>query len=185
MLKDVLTDAEERMTKTLESLHVDLRTIRTGRASPVLLERIQVDYYGVPTPLNQLSGVTVPEPRLLVIRPWDRNTIGIIEKAILKSDLGLNPTNDGQVIRLIVPQLTEERRRDLSKHVAKRAEEARVAARNIRRDAIDMLRDLEKEKLIAEDELYEGRDEAQKLTDNTIKKIDEIGKAKEAEIMEV
>lgn len=185
MLKDVLADAEERMTKTLESLHTDLRTIRTGRASPALLERIHVDYYGVPTPLNQLSGVTVPEPRLLVIRPWDRNTIGIIEKAILKSDLGLNPTNDGQVIRLIVPQLTEERRRDLSKHVAKRVEEARVSARNIRRDAIDMLRDLEKEKLIAEDELYEGRDEAQKLTDNAIKKIDEIGKAKEAEIMEV
>jgi ribosome recycling factor len=185
MLKDVLTDAEERMAKTLESLQMDLRTIRTGRASPALLERVQVDYYGVPTPLNQLSGVTAPEPRLLVIRPWDRNTIGIIEKAILKSDLGLNPMNDGQIIRLIVPQLTEERRRDLSKHVAKRVEEAHVSARNIRRDAIDMLRDLEKEKLIAEDALYEGRDEAQKLTDNTIKKIDEIGKAKEAEIMEV
>jgi ribosome recycling factor len=143
-----------------------------------------VEYYGVPTPMNQLAGVTVPEPRLLVIRPWDRNTIGIIEKAILKSDLGLNPSNDGQVIRLIIPQLTEERRRDLSKQVAKRVEEARVSARNIRRDAIDMLRDLEKEKMISEDELFEARDKVQELTDDFIKQIDEVGKAKEAEILE-
>ena len=134
--------------------------------------------------MNQLAGITVPEPRLLVIRPWDRNTIGIIEKAILKSDLGLNPSNDGQVIRLIIPQLTEERRRDLSKQVAKRVEEARVSARNIRRDAIDMLRDLEKEKMISEDELFEARDKVQELTDDFIKQIDEVGKAKEAEILE-
>ena len=126
----------------------------------------------------------MPEPRLLVIRPWDRNTIGIIEKAILKSDLGLNPSNDGQVIRLIIPQLTEERRRELSKQVAKRVEEARVSARNIRRDAIDMLRDLEKEKMINEDELFDARDKAQELTDDFIKQIDEVGKAKEAEILE-
>ena len=126
----------------------------------------------------------MPEPRLLVIRPWDRNTIGIIEKAILKSDLGLTPSNDGQVIRLIIPQLTEERRRDLGKQVARRVEEARVAVRNIRRDAIDMLRDLEKEKMIDEDELHEGQEEIQKLTDEYIKQVDEIGKAKEAEIME-
>jgi len=126
----------------------------------------------------------VPEPRLLVIRPWDRNTIGIIEKAILKSDLGLNPSNDGQVIRLVIPQLTEERRRELSKQVAKRVEEARVSARNIRRDAIDMLRELEKEKMISEDELFEARDKVQHLTDDYIKQIDEIGKAKEAEILE-
>jgi len=125
-----------------------------------------------------------PEPRLLVIRPWDRSTIGIIEKAILKSDLGLNPSNDGQVIRLIIPQLTEERRRELSKQVAKRVEEARVSARNIRRDAIDMLRDLEKEKMISEDELFEARDKVQHLTDDFIKQIDEIGKGKEAEILE-
>ena len=146
MIKEILQDARERMDKTIEALHTDLRAIRTGRASPALVERVQVEYYGVPTPMNQLAGITVPEPRLLVIRPWDRSTIGIIEKAILKSDLGLNPSNDGQVIRLIIPQLTEERRRELSKQVAKRVEEARVSARNIRRDAIDMLRDLEKEK---------------------------------------
>ncbi|MEJ5199607.1 MAG: ribosome recycling factor [Anaerolineae bacterium] len=185
MLKDVLNDAEERMEKAIEALHTDLRTIRTGRASPALVERVQVDYYGVPTPLVQLAGITVPEPRLLVIRPWDRGTLGAIEKAILKSDLGLTPTNDGQVIRLVIPQLTEERRRDLTRLVNKRVEEARVAVRNIRRDAIDMLRDLEKEKLISEDDLHEGREKAQKLTDDFIKKIDEIGKAKEAEIMEV
>ncbi len=185
MLKDVLNDAEERMEKAIEALQADLRTIRTGRASPALVERVQVDYYGTPTPIIQLAGITVPEPRLLVIRPWDRGTLGAIEKALLKSDLGLTPTNDGQVIRLVIPQLTEERRRDLTRLVNRRVEEARVAVRNIRRDAIDMLRDLEKEKLISEDDLHEGRDKAQKLTDDFIKKIDEIGKAKEAEIMEV
>jgi ribosome recycling factor len=185
MLKEVLLDSEERMKKTVESLQTDLRTIRTGRASPALVERIQVDYYGVPTPLIQLAGTSVPEPRLLVIRPWDRNTIGAIEKAILKSDLGMTPTNDGQIIRLIVPQLTEERRRDLVKQVHKRVEEARVSIRNIRRDANDMMRDLEKEKMIDEDELHGGQEKSQKLTDDHIKKVDEIGKAKEAEIMEV
>ncbi len=185
MLKDVLKDARERMDKAVESLQIDLRSIRTGRASPALVEKLTVDYYGAPTPLNQLAGITVPEPRMLMIRPWDRSTMGIIEKSILKSDLGLTPTNDGQVIRLIIPQLTEERRRDLTKLVSKRVEEARVAVRNIRRDAIDMLRDLEKEKLISEDEMYEGRDETQELTDKYIKQVDEIGKAKEAEIMEV
>lgn len=185
MLKDVLKDARERMDKALESLHADLRAIRTGRASPALVEKLAVDYYGAPTPLNQLAGISVPEPRMLMIRPWDRNVMGIIEKAILKSDLGLTPTNDGQVIRLIIPQLTEERRRDLTRLVAKRVEEARVAVRNIRRDANDLLRDLEKEKLIDEDQLYEGRDEMQELTDKYIKQIDEIGKAKDAEIMEV
>ncbi len=185
MLKEVLVDAKQRMEKTVESLQTDLRTIRTGRASPALVERIQVDYYGMATPLIQLAGATVPEPRLLVIRPWDRNTIGIIEKAILKSDLGMTPSNDGQVIRLIVPQLTEERRRDLVKQVHKRVEEARVSTRNIRRDANDMLRDLEKEKMIDEDELDDSQEATQKLTDEHVKKIDEIGKAKEAEIMEV
>jgi ribosome recycling factor len=185
MLKDVINDAEERMEKTVEALQLDLRTIRTGRASPALVERLQVDYYGVPTPLNQLAGISVPEPRMLMIRPWDRSSMGLIEKAILKSDLGLTPNNDGQVIRLIIPQLTEERRRELSRLVSKRAEEARVACRNIRRDAIELLRDLEKEKLISEDELFEGRDRIQKVTDEYIKQVDEIGKAKEAEILEV
>ena len=185
MLKDVLKDARERMDKAVESLQADLRSIRTGRASPALVEKLTVDYYGAPTPLNQLAGITVPEPRLLMIRPWDRSTMGIIEKSIMKSDLGLTPSNDGQVIRLVIPQLTEERRRDLTKMVAKRVEEARVAVRNIRRDAIDMLRDLEKEKLISEDEMFEGRDEMQELTDKYIKQLDEVGKVKEAEIMEV
>jgi len=185
MLKDVINDAEERMEKTVEALQLELRTLRTGRASPALVERLHVDYYGVPTPLNQLAGISVPEPRMLMIRPWDRSSMGLIEKAILKSDLGLTPNNDGQVIRLVIPQLTEERRRDLSRMVAKRVEEARVACRNIRRDAIELLRDLEKEKLISEDELYEGRDQIQKVTDEFIKQVDEIGKAKEAEIMEV
>jgi ribosome recycling factor len=185
MLKDIMQDAEERMEKAVESLQTDLRAIRTGRASPALVERLQVDYYGAPTPLNQLAGISVPEPRLLVIRPWDKNTLGIIQKAILGSDLGLTPANDGQVIRLAVPQLTEERRRDLAKVVDKRAEEARVAVRNVRRDAIDMMRELEKEKMIDEDQLYEGRDDIQKVTDGYVEQVDEIGKAKKTEIMEV
>ncbi len=184
MREEVLADAEERMKKTVEALQGDLRTVRTGRASPALLEKILVEYYGMPTPLIQLAGTSAPEPRLLLIRPFDRNTIGAIEKAILKSDLGLTPTNDGTLIRLGVPALTEERRRDLVKMVARRAEEARISIRNIRRDANDMLHDLEKEKMIDEDELKQGRDESQKLTDSSIKKVDDIAKAKEAEVLE-
>ena len=184
MIKEVMQDSREHMEKTIEALHVDLRAIRTGRASPALVERIQVEYYGAPTSLNQLAGITIHEPRLIVIRPWDRSTIGIIEKALLKSDLGMTPTNDGQVIRLLVPTLTEERRHSLTRLVAKRVEEARVSARNIRRDAVEMLRDLEKEKVIDEDQMYDGREQVQKLTDDFIKQIDEIGKAKDAEILE-
>lgn len=184
MIKDILADARERMEKTVDALQNDLRAIRTGRASPALVERLMVEYYGVPTPLIQLAGVTVPEPRMLMIRPWDRNTVGIIEKAILKSDLGLTPNSDGQAIRLIIPQLTEERRRDLNKQVARRVEEARVSARNIRRDAVEMLRDAEKEKMIDEDDLHKGQEQVQELTDKYIKQIDEIGKGKEAEILE-
>ncbi len=185
MLKDVMKDARERMEKAIESLKDDLRGIRTGRASPALVERLMVDYYGMPTPLIQLAGISVPEPRTLVIRPFSPKDLGAIQKAILSSDLGITPSNDGQVIRLIIPQLTEERRRDLAKMVDRRVEEGRVAIRNIRRDAIDMLRDLEKEKMIDEDELHEGRDEVQKLTDGFIERVDEIGKAKKTEIMEV
>lgn len=184
MIKEILQDARERMDKTIDALQSDLRVIRTGRASPALVEGVTVEYYGVPTPLIQLAGVTVPEPRLLMIRPWDRNTIGIIERAILKSDLGLNPNNDGQVIRLVIPALTEERRRDLNRQVARRVEEARVSARNIRRDTNEMLRDLEKEKEITEDERDRALEKAQELTNDCIKQIDEIGKAKEAEILE-
>ena len=184
MIKEIMADARDRMEKTIDALQADLRAIRTGRASPALVEKLTVEYYGSPTPLIQLAGVTVPEPRMLMIRPWDRNTLGIIEKAILKSDLGLTPNNDGQAIRLILPQLTEERRRDLNKQVARRVEEARVSARNIRRDAIDMLRDAEKEKLIDEDDLRKGQEQIQEVTDKYIKQIDEVGKAKEAEILE-
>jgi ribosome recycling factor len=184
MIKDILADARERMEKTIDALQTDLRAIRTGRASPALVERLTVEYYGTPTPLIQLAGVTVPEPRMLLIRPWDRSTVGIIEKAILKSDLGLTPNNDGQAIRLVLPQLTEERRRELNKQVARRVEEARVSARNIRRDAIDLMRDAEKEKMIDEDDLRKGQEQAQELTDKFIKQIDEVGKAKEAEILE-
>jgi ribosome recycling factor len=184
MIKEIMADARDRMEKTIDALQSDLRSIRTGRASPALLEKLTVEYYGSQTPLIQLAGITVPEPRMLMIRPWDRNTLGVIEKAILKSDLGLTPNNDGQAIRLVIPQLTEERRRDLNKQVARRVEEARVSARNIRRDAIDMLRDAEKEKMIDEDDLHKGQDQVQELTDKYIKQIDEIGKAKEAEILE-
>lgn len=184
MIKEILQDARERMDKTVEALKSDLRVIRTGRASPALVEGVMVDYYGMPTPLVQLAGITVPEPRLLVIRPWDRNSLNAIEKAILKSDLGLTPNNDGQVIRLAIPPLTEERRRELNKQVARRVEEARVAARNIRRDTNEMLRDLEKEKEITEDERDRALEKAQELTNEYIKLIDEIGKAKEAEILE-
>jgi len=185
MLKEVMHEARERMAKTVDVLRNDLRTIRTGQASPALVERLQVDYYGTPTPLNQLAGISVPEPRMLAIRPWDRNTIGIIEKAILKSDLGLTPSNDGQLIRLVIPQLTERRRRDLIKLVSRRVEEARVSVRNIRRDAIDMLRDMKKEKMISEDDFFDGRDKVQEITDDFIEQIDKVGKAKEDEIMEV
>lgn len=185
MIKDVTNECKGRMERAIEALHSDLRAIRTGRASPALLEKLQVEYYGTPTPLNQLAGVSVPEPRMLMIRPYDKNTIAAIERAIQKSDLGLTPSNDGQIVRLMIPQLTEERRKDLSKQVGRRVEEARVAARNIRRDANDRLTKMEKDKEISEDDLRDAQKEVQKLTDDFIKQIDEIGKAKEAEIMEV
>ncbi|MCD6290212.1 MAG: ribosome recycling factor [Anaerolineae bacterium] len=185
MIDDVLQDAEERMRKAVEVLQDDLRGVRTGRASPALVERLLVDYYGVPTPLRQLAAIAVPEPRLLTIRPFNPGDIGPIEKAILKSDLGLTPSNDGKLIRLVIPRLTEERRRELVKAVARRVEEARVAVRNIRRDSINDLRELEKEKLISEDELHRAMDEMQKLTDRYIEQVDEVGKAKESEILEI
>ena len=184
MIKDVLQDTRKHMEKTVESLQLDLRGIRTGRASPALLDSVRVDYYGMPTPLNQLATVSAPEAHLLMIRPFNRSDIGAIEKAILKSGLGLNPSNDGQVIRLVVPQLTEERRRELSKQVSRRTEEARVSTRNLRRDAIDFMRDLEKEKEISEDDLEIGEKKVQELTDEFIEHVNQIGKTKEAEILE-
>lgn len=185
MLNDVYREAEARMKGAIQSLEDDLSGIRTGRASPALIERIQVEYYGVSTPLVQLATISVPEPRMLLIRPFDSSSLKAIERAILASDLGLTPNNDGKTIRLILPPLTEERRRELVKVVHNRVEEARVAARNVRRDSIRDLRELEQEKLISEDELQKGEAELQKITDRYIEEINKIGERKEKEIMEV
>jgi ribosome recycling factor len=183
MINEVFADAVERMEKALESLRADLRSIRTGRASPALLERIMVDYYSMPTPLQQLATISVPEAQTLMIRPYSAADLGAIEKAIAKSDLGLTPNNDGQQIRLMIPPLTEERRRDLTKTVARRAEEARVAVRNIRRDAIHDLREMEKESMISEDELHRGQERIQHKTDDYIKHVDDTAHEKDLEIM--
>ncbi|HEX2996962.1 MAG TPA: ribosome recycling factor [Anaerolineales bacterium] len=185
MIKDILKDAENRMRGAIQSLHDDLAAIRTGRASPSLVERLPIEYYGSPTPLMQLASISVPEPRTLTIKPFDGSSLKAIEKAILTSELGLNPNNDGKVIHLNLPPLTEERRRDLVKHVHHRLEDARVAIRNIRRDSHNDMRDFEKEKLISEDDLERGEEELQKLTDRFIEEVAEHGKKKEAEIMEV
>jgi len=185
MIKEVMAETEDRMNKSVEALYSDLLGIRTGRASPALVERLRVEYYGTPTQLIELASISAPEPQLLTIRPWDASALKDIERAILQSDLGLTPTSDGKIIRLIIPPLTEERRRDLTKLVAKRVEEARVAVRNCRRDALNDLRELEKEKLVSEDEFYVAKEDLQKLTDKYIERVDEIGKAKEEEIMEI
>jgi ribosome recycling factor len=185
MIEDVLKETEDRMKKSVEALNNDLVNIRTGRASPALVERLQVEYYGTNVPLNQLSTISVPEPRLLVIRPFDPSSLPSIEKAILKSELGLTPANDGKVIRLSIPRLTEERRLELVKMVQKRVEEARVAVRNCRRDGLQDMRDLEKEKLVSEDDYFRGKDRMQELTDKYVEEIDGIGSAKEEQIMEV
>jgi ribosome recycling factor len=180
-----ITDANLRMEKSVEALHRDLMTIRTGRASPALLERLHVDYYGAQTPLQSLAGISVPEASLLVIAPYDRSSLGAIEKAIQKSDLGLNPSNDGQVIRVAIPQLTEERRKDLVKVIHRKAEESRVAVRNIRRDEVDHLRRVEKEGHVSKDEVATKLIEVQKITDAFIARIDDAAQRKEAEILEV
>ena len=185
MIKDILNSAETRMRGAIQALHDDLAAIRTGRASPGLVEKMPIEYYGTPTPLMQLASISVPEPRTLTIKPFDPSTLKVIEKAIQASDLGLNPNNDGKVIHLNLPPLTEERRRDLVKHVHHRLEEARIAVRNIRRDSHNDMRDFEKEKLISEDELKRGEEDLQKLTDRYVEEIAQHGKNKEAEIMEV
>jgi ribosome recycling factor len=185
MIEDALKETEDRMKKSVEALSNDLVNIRTGRASPALVERLQVEYYGTNVPLNQLSTISVPEPRLLVIRAFDPSSLPSIEKAILKSDLGLTPSNDGKVIRLSIPRLTEERRVELVKMVQKRVEEARVAVRNCRRDGLQDMRDLEKEKLVSEDDYFRGKDKMQELTDKHVEEIDGVGAAKEQQIMEV
>jgi ribosome recycling factor len=168
-----------------DALTHELAAIRTGRASPALLDRIRVDYYGTPTPVPQLAAVSTPEPRLLVIQPWDRTVLGPIEKAILKSDLGLTPTNDGKLIRLAIPSLTEERRKDLVKMIRRRLEESRVAIRNCRRDAVDELKKLEREKKISEDESRRGQERLQKETDRLVGEVDRLGQRKEQEVLEV
>jgi ribosome recycling factor len=185
MTADLLGDADRRMQKAIDALKQDLNSIRAGRASSALLERITVDYYGTPTPINQVASVAVPEARLLVIQPWDKKLLTDIEKAIQKSDLGINPNNDGQVIRLVIPPMSEDRRRDLVKMLHKKLDEHKVAIRNIRRDVQDKLRDREKKKEVSEDELKRNIDRLQKLTDKNIEEMDKIGKSKELEILEV
>jgi ribosome recycling factor len=185
MLGEVLADAEKKMAKAIEVLEHDLATIRTGRASPALVDRLHVEYYGSEMPLNQIAGITAPEPRLLVIQPWDKSSISAIEKAIMKSELGLTPSNDGTVIRITLPQLTEERRRDLVRVVHRRVEEGRVAVRNVRREAHDDLRDLRKENMATEDDLKQGEQRLQRVTDRYIAEADQVGQRKEAEVLEV
>lgn len=185
MSDDIFGSAEHRMRRAVEILQRDYGNIRTGRARPALLDRVQVDYYGTPTPVNNLATVSVPEPRMLVIQPWDRTTIGAIEKAIQRSDLGLNPNSDGTVIRLVLPQLTQDRRKELVKQVHKRAEEGKVAVRNIRREAQDELKKQERDHAISEDELKRASERLQKLTDSHIGQIDDIARRKEHEVMEV
>ena len=185
MLKEVYKESETRMKGAIQALEEDLGGIRTGRASPALIERLQVEYYGSPTPLIQLATISVPEPRSLLIRPFDASSLKTIERAILASDLGLTPNNDGKSIRLNLPPLTEERRRELVKVVHNRVEEARVAARNVRRDSIRDLREFLQEKMISEDDLKRGEEELQKITDQYIEEINAIGERKEKEILEV
>ena len=185
MIKDLLDDAQDRMEKVEKILISDYASLRAGRATPALLDKITAEYYGTPTPINQMANISCPEPRLIVVQPWDKNQLSTIEKAILKSDLGITPNNDGTVIRLAVPTLTEERRREIVKQCGKKAEDAKVAVRNIRRDVNDSVKALEKSKEASEDEVKKGLDDIQKLTDKFIKRVDEILSQKETEIMEV
>lgn len=185
MIKETTKDAETRMRGALQALEEDLAGIRTGRATPALIERLPIEYYGMQTPLLQLASISVPEPRVLLVRPFDPSTMRAIERGILASELGLTPNNDGKQIRLTLPMLTEERRRELVKVVHHRLEEARVAVRNIRRDLVKDLREFEHEKMISEDDLKKGEEELQKLTDKMIQNIDAIGDKKEKEILEV
>jgi len=185
MINDILRETEQRMRKAMDSLETDYRSVRTGRASPALLDRVKVNYYGTQTPLKQLAVISVPEPHLLLVRPYDAGSLEDIEKGILQADLGLNPNNDGRVIRLPIPRLTEERRRDLTKVVKRRLEESKVALRNIRRDTLEDLREFESEKLISEDEFERAKERLQDLTDAYTEKIEAVAERKEKEIMEV
>jgi len=185
MVSPALQSIEVKMRTSTGAFKNELATIRTGHASPALIEHLKVDYAGVPTPLNQIAGISAPEAMLLVIQPWDRGSLNNIEKSILKSDLGLNPSNDGNVIRIAIPPLSEERRQELIKIVRKRVEERRIAIRNLRHEAADELKKLEKNKDISQDEQKRGLDQLQKLTDRFMSDIEQIGRDKEAELMEV
>lgn len=185
MYQPVIENAKNKMEKTKEVYRQELAALRAGRANPKLLDRIMVDYYGVQTPLTQMANIMSPEPRMLTISVWDTKAIPLVEKAILKSDLGLNPANDGKIIRLVIPELTEERRKDLSKLVWRNAEDSKVAIRSIRRDAMDQFKKMQKASEITEDDQRKAEDELQKVTDAAIKDIDELGKEKEKEIMAV
>jgi ribosome recycling factor len=185
MLEEVYEEVERKMERSIEALRKDLSRIRTGRASLALLDGISVDYYGTATALNQMATLAVPESRLITIQPWDKTQIGPIEKAIQRSDLGLTPTNDGTLIRLSIPPLTADRRKDLVKQVKKVGEESKIALRNVRREGNDMLKSLEKDKLVSEDDWRRGQDQVQKITDRYIAQIDEILQSKEHEVMEV
>ena len=184
-MKQVMATAKEKMSKTCDVYFKEMQSLRAGRANPKLLDKITVDYYGAPTPINQLGNITSPEPRMLTISLWDAKALSLVEKAIQKSDLGLNPSNDGKVIRLIFPELNEERRKELTKMARKSAEEAKVAVRAIRRDAIEQIKKMKKDSLITEDDQRKGEEEMQKITDNSIKEVDKICADKEKEIMEV
>ncbi len=185
MIDDTLSDAEHRMHSAVQALDRDLETVRTGRARPSLVEQLKVDYYGTPTPLNQMSAINAPEPRLITIQPWDKGLLSAIEKAISKSDLGLTPTNDGNIIRLVVPQLTEDRRKDLVKVVHKKVEDARVAVRNVRRDSLDQIRKLQHDKTITDDDERRAQERLQKVTDKYVAEVDRHGTTKEKELLEV
>ena len=185
MPQKIKKDAEERMQKAIASLKKDLGSVRAGRASVSILDKIQVDYYGSPTPINQMANVTTPDSRTIVIQPWDRSVLGDIEKAILKSDLGLTPGNDGSIIRIAIPALTEERRKELVKMVKKMGEESKIAVRNIRRDANDDLKKIEKDGTVSEDESRRMQEEIQKLTDKYIDEVDKVVTTKEKEVLEV
>jgi len=185
MINEVLADVDDRMKKAIDALRYELTSIRTGRATPALVDRMMVEYYGTPTPLQQLATITVPEAQMISIRPYSATDIPAIEKAIAKSDLNLNPSNDGQQIRIVIPALNEERRRELNKLVRKNGEDARVAIRNVRRDAIGDLRDLEKESMISEDDSHRAQERVQEKTDTYVKQVDEVVREKEAEIMTV
>jgi ribosome recycling factor len=185
MVKDIILKADEKMHKTISVLKAELASMKAGRANPTMLDRVEVEYYGSMVPVNQVANVSAPEPRIILIQPWEKSSLKAIEKAILKSDLGINPSNDGSAIRLIVPELTEETRRNLVKNVKKIGEEAKVAIRSIRKDANDKLKNLKKEADISEDEIKKSEDDVQKRTDNCVKEIDKIIEAKEKEIMSV